>query len=265
MTRVSDILNYMRKVGTWVDWDRTVDGVIVGSADTEVTDAAIAWIPSYEALREAARMRCQLFITDEPTFYSHRGELEHAGEWPGAQEKKAFIEQCGLTILRNHDTWDNMPGVGIPWAWAAFLGIEGKPAACRPYLHVYAIPETTLGELARRIASRTAGIGEPTVQVAGDPAMQVSRVGIGTGCACDPRAYREMGAQAGIVCDDGTSYWAHIQWALDHRFGIIRVNHATSEEPGVAAMARHLAEQFPQVQFHHIPQGCRFRLVWGKA
>jgi len=235
--------------------------VIVGPADAAVTDAAVAWIASYDALRDAVRLKCQLFITHEPTFYSHRAELEHLPDWPGAQQKKEFIERSGLTILRNHDTWDNMPGIGIPWAWAKFLGIEGEPSASRPYLNVYAVPQTTLGELARRVASRTAAIGQPAVEVVGDPGMRVRQVGIGTGCAGDPRAYREMGAEAGIVCDDGSSYWSDIQWGADHGFGIIRVNHGTSEEPGVAQMARHLAEQFPQVQFHHIPQGCRFRLV----
>ncbi len=60
-----------------------------------------------------------------------------------------------------------------------------------------------------------------------------------------------------VVCDDGAPYWSSIPWAADHGFGIIRVNHATSEEPGVAAMSR----QFPEVNFHHIPQGARYRLV----
>jgi len=154
-----------------------------------------------------------------------------------------------------------MPEVGIPWSWAAFLGIQGEPVAVRPYLNVYAVPPTTLEALARRIAERTAQLGEPRVQVVGHPQMRVSRVGIGTGCGCEPRAYREMGADAGVVCDDGTAYWAQIQWAADQGFGVVRVNHGTSEEPGVAAMARHLAEQFPSVTFHHLPQGCRYRLV----
>lgn len=261
MTTVGDILDYQRQVGTWVDWERTVDGVIVGSADAEVRDAAVGWIPSYEALRKAVELGCQLFVTHEPTFYSHRNELEHLGAWPGAEEKNRFIEEGGLTILRNHDTWDFMPEVGIPWAWAAFLEMDGEPLETGYGLHVYAVEEMTLDALARRVARRTAAIGEPAVQMAGEPGLRVRKVGIGTGCGCDPVRYRRMGADAGIVCDDGTSYWSNIQWAVDNSFGIVRVNHGTSEEPGVAAMARHLAERFPEVNFHHIPQGCRFSLV----
>jgi len=261
MAKAQDILNYMREVGTWVNWEHTVDRVIVGSAEAEVQHAAVAWIPSREALKRAMELGCQLFVTHEPTLYSHTNELDSIDKWPGAPEKKKFIEDNGLTILRCHDTWDNMPDVGIPWSWAAFLGIEGQPSASRPYMNVYPVPATTLDELARRVAARTAVIGEPSVQVAGDPKLRVEHLGIGTGCACFPVAYREMGADAGIVCDDGTSYWQAIQWAVDQGFGIIRVNHGTSEEPGVAAMARHFAKKFPDVTFHHIPQGCRFRLV----
>ena len=261
MTRVQDLLDHMRSIGTWVDWENTVDQIIVGSGETEVTHAAVAWIPSYAALRRAIEMGCQLFITHEPTLYSHRGELEHMDRWPGAAEKRKFVEDSGLTILRNHDTWDRMPGVGILWSWARFLEIEGEPSAVSPFLNVYPIPETTLEELAQRVAARTALIGEPVVQVAGDAAMRVTHLGIGTGCASDPVHYREMGADAGILCDDGTSYWADIQWAQDHGFGVIRVNHGTSEEPGSAAMAPYFAEQFPEITFHHIPQGARYRLT----
>jgi len=261
MATAQDVLDHVRQVGTWVNWEQTVDRVIVGAPDVEVTNAAVAWISSREALAEAARLGCELFVTHEPTFYTHAHELDHLDEWPGAEEKRAWIERQGIAVLRCHDTWDNMPEVGIQWAWAEFLGLEGEPVESRPYLNVYAVPETTLEDLARRVAERTSAIGEPAVQVAGDPTMKITCVGVGTGCGCSPRAYREMGAQAGIVCDDGTAYWRDVQWALDEGFGIVRVNHATSEEPGVAAMARYLAGQFPDVKFHHIPQGARYRLV----
>jgi putative NIF3 family GTP cyclohydrolase 1 type 2 len=260
-TRVSDLLDYMRRTADWVDWDDTVDGVIVGSLDAEVSRAAVAWIPDSVSLRRAVEMGCELFITHEPTLYSHGGELEHAGEWPGAEEKRRYIEHSGLTVLRCHDTWDRMPEVGIPWAWAGFLELGEEPVESRPFLNVYRVDQTTLEELAQRVADRTTLLGEPRVQVAGDPALEVNRLGVGTGCFCDPRAYREMGADAGLVCDDGTAYWREIQWAVDHGFGIIRVNHGTSEEPGVRAMCEHFAEQFPGVTFRHLSQGCRFRLV----
>jgi len=264
MAKVRDILAYMQRVGTWVNWEQTVDRVIVGSPDADVKNAAVAWIASRDALQKAERLGCQLLITHEPTFYSHTKELDHLGEWPGAAEKKEFIEKSGLAVLRCHDTWDNMPEVGIPWSWAAFLNIKGKPSATRPYLNVWPVGKRTLGELAQRVAERTAGIGEPAVQVVGDLAMPVTHLGVGTGCACWPIAYREMGAQAGILCDDGSSYWRDIQWAADNGFGVIRVNHGTSEEPGVAAMAKHFSEKFAEVRFHHIPQGARFRLVSAK-
>ena len=261
MVRVQDIFDYMHRTATWVDWNNTVDGVIVGNAAAAVTQAGVAWIPSMDALREAVRMGCQLFMTHEPTLYSHKDELDHMAEWPGAEDKRRFIQDNGLTVLRNHDTWDGMPEVGIPWSWAAFLGLHGEPFARTRHLQVYPVSQMTLEELAVKVAERTALIGEPTVQMIGDPDQMVTRVGVGTGCGCSPLEYRRMGADAGIVCDDGTTYWQVIQWAADQDFGIVRVNHCTSEEPGVAAMAKHFSEQFPQVHFNHIRQGCRFRLM----
>ena len=109
MVKVQDFLDYIRSIGTWVDWDRTVDRLIVGSAQAEVRQAAVAWIPSLEALREAVRLGCQLFVTHEPTLYSHTEELGNMHKWPGADEKKRFIEENGLSVVRIHDTWDRMP------------------------------------------------------------------------------------------------------------------------------------------------------------
>jgi hypothetical protein len=42
---------------------------------------------------------------------------------------------------------------------------------------------------------------------------------------------------------------------------VIRVNHATSEEPGMMALAQYVNENLPGVTATHLPQGCRFRLV----
>jgi len=262
MTKAGDILAYQQQVGAWVDWDNTPDRIVVGSAEVQVTDAAVAWIATCEALREAASMGCQLFITHEPTFYVQDEELWGVDTWPeDAAAKKRFIEEQGLTVLRFHDTWDGMPEVGIPWAWAKFLGFENEPLAQTLHLQVRPVEEMTLEALARHVASRTSALGEPAVQVVGDPQMRVSKIGTGTGCYSNPEEYCRLGADAGILCDDGTSYWSNGLWGEDNSFGIVRVNHGTVEEPGVAALAPHLAEKFPDVTFHHIPQGCRFRFV----
>jgi len=239
----------------WVEEAGTVDRVIAGDPGREAKSAVVTWIASFDACRQAARKKADLLVTHEPTFWKHANEMEQVERDAFAREKLRFIEEAGLTILRIHDSWDRFPDIGIPFAWAEFLGLQGPPARVGPsrYQHRYDIEPVKAGEFARRVAERTAGIGEPMVQFIGDAGKIVSRIGIGTGCCCSPLVYEEMGCDLYVVCDDGSSYWRYIQRSVDAGAPVVRVHHGTSEEPGMVTLARYLSGQFPGVRFEHLP------------
>ena len=140
---------------------------------------------------------------------------------------------------------------------------QGAPAAvgARGYQHRYDIAPTPLDEFAARVAWRAAALGEPFVQVVGDGGQPVSRIGIGTGCGCDIRTFQAMGCDASIVCDDGSCYWSVIQRAADEGHPVIRVNHGTSEEPGMVTLTDYLNRHLPGLAAEHLPHGSSFRLV----
>jgi len=261
--KVRDILEHFLSRADWVKRDATVDRVIAGDPETDVDRCLVTWMPSFAAVRETVARGIPLLICHEPTFYNHTDDRPNEDSL--AQEKRAFIENHGLVIVRNHDCWDRWPGIGIPWAWAEFLGIEGEPASVseNKYQHAYDVASVSLGDFARRVAERCAAIGESRVQVTGDLDRSVSRIGLGTGCCCDLGVSRRMGCDASIVCDDGSCYWAGIQWAADGGHGVIRVNHGTSEEPGMVTLTRYINENLG-VQAELIPHGSTFRLVGGE-
>lgn len=268
--KASQILEAFLGVASWVDRETTVDRIIIGDPEREAQRVLVSWMSDFRAVRAAVERGCDLLVTHEPTFWTHRNEVPTIEGWdPGspqgriAAEKRKFIEDSGLVILRCHDVWDGMPEIGIPWSWARFLGLGDTPAVLGPgsYQQRYDIPPTTLEGLARRIAERTATIGEPAVQVVGDGDQTVSKVGIGTGCYCNPQRYQQMGCDVSIVCDDGNWYWESIQCAADAGHAIIRVNHGTSEEAGMVALAQYMRDSFAGLQVEHLPHGCCFRLV----
>ena len=115
------------------------------------------------------------------------------------------------------------------------------------------------------MAKRTAAIGESAVQVVGDGEQLVSRIGVGTGCGCDIRVFQEMGCDLSIVCDDGSCYWSVIQRAADEGHPVIRVNHGTSEEPGMVTLTQYINQRLPGLRAEHLPHGSTFRLVGGHA
>ena len=70
-----------------------------------------------------------------------------------------------------------------------------------------------------------------------------------------------MGCDLSIVCDDGSSYWHGLQLAEDAGHPVIRVNHGTSEEPGMVTLTQYVNDTFDGVTAEHLPHGCSFRLV----
>jgi putative NIF3 family GTP cyclohydrolase 1 type 2 len=264
------LLEHFRALATWQDPDTTVDRIIIGDPDRDVSQVGVTWMSTFAQVREAAARGLHLLITHEPTFWAHANELATVEDWPAdspkrrlADRKRAFIDEHQLTILRLHDSWDGIPELGIPWAWARHLGLGEAPAAVsrQSFQQRYDIPPTTLDHLARRVAAATAPFGEPAVQVVGPPDRPVSKVGIGTGCYCDITTFLDLGCDVSIVCDDSNWYWEGIQFAADGDHPIIRVNHGVSEEPGMIALARYLTDTFPGLTAHHLPHGSTFRLV----
>jgi len=256
-----NILEHFLSRADWVDRNNTVDRIIVGDPEAEIRSCLVTWMPGFDALREAVKRGVDLVICHEPTFWDHLDRDPRKN--PRSTEKLDFIEGNGIVIIRIHDSWDRWPEVGIPWAWARFLGLEGCPVeiGAKGYQHRYDIDLVMLDDFAAGIARRCASLGEPMVQVSGRPETMVSRIGIGTGCGCQIEAYLAMGCDCSVVCDDGGSYWSGIQMAKDLGHPVIRVNHGTSEEPGMVTLTRYVNEAMPEIRAVHLPHGAAFRLV----
>jgi putative NIF3 family GTP cyclohydrolase 1 type 2 len=265
-----NILNFFKSQAYWIDSAHTVDRIILGDPDKEIKRILVSWMSSIKAIEKSIAEGFDMLITHEPTFWVHAEELETIGKWDEgslkretAFNKKALIERSGLVVLRNHDVWDLMPKVGIPWAWAAFLGFGCEPAAMNKPTdhHRYDIAPVTVDELAVQIAEKTSSIGEPAIEVFGNGKAIVSKVGIGTGCGCDVEVFRALGCDISIVCDDGSIYWRDIQWAEEINHPVIRVNHSTSEEPGMITLTKYINDNLPGLYAEHIPYRTMMKVV----
>jgi len=260
--RAADVVEHFLSRAEWVDRAKTVDRVIAGDPAVDVERCVVTWMPSYDALRAALARDVRLVVCHEPTFWNHRDETPD--DDVQIQTKLAFIRDNELTVVRNHDAWDRWPEIGIPWAWARHLGLGPVPvdaSGVMGYQHRYDIEPVSLGAFARRVAAACAALGEGAVQVSGDLETRVGRIGVGTGCACLIDAFQKMGCDCSIVCDDGTCYWRDIERAKEQGHPVIRVNHGTSEEPGMVTLARYINENVDGLSAEHLPHGSVFRLV----
>lgn len=246
----------------WVDWGTTTDRFVAGDPDVEVRGVAVGWMSYSRALERAVELSCNLFITHEPTYFSAHDDEERIFRFPGVQAKRQWIEESGLTILRCHDLWDQLPGIGIPDAWAQYLGFD-NPIAGDGYYRLYDVRGHTARSIALQVASRTKALGQDAVELVGPPDVPVSRLALGTGAITPfPHFLDTYGAEVAICSDDGFTYWHGGALAIDLGVPVIVVNHAVSELHGMRLLAAHLADAFPEVPVHLIPQRCMYELVW---
>lgn len=274
--KAAAIAEHFHGTAPWLDRNQTVDRVIVGDPNRDVRSCLVTWISNSEACRAAIERGVDLLITHEPTFYGH-WDKPQPGEPPQIAKKREWLEKSNLVILRLHDTWDCYPGEGVPWAWARFLGLTGQPVKTGdmeppsqsvvkgmtrpPTMLRFDVAPTTAGEFVRKVAARTAELGEPAIQFVGDDSTRISRIGIGTGCICSPRIFMTMGCDCSVVCDDGTAYWSWIQLAQDEGHPVIRVNHGTAEEPGMRTLTEYINRTLPGLKAEYLPHKPAFRVV----
>jgi putative NIF3 family GTP cyclohydrolase 1 type 2 len=263
-----DLMNSLRDSSNYKP-QITVDTIIIGDAEKEIRTVLTTWICSMDAVQAAIDGGFDAIITHEPTFYFHRDEQENLASIEDASimkqtglRKKKLIEDSKLVVIRIHDSWDIRPYYGMADTWARILGF-GEPVAFASdgFQRRYDIEPIKLDDLAKRVASSTASLGEPLVQVIGDGGKIVSKVCFGPGYASTVQMGREMGCDVNIMCDDGSLFWMDIQCAVDMGYPIIRVNHGTSEEPGAAMIAKYINERLTGVQAIHFAHKPYYRMV----
>jgi len=248
--RACEVLEHFRSVGTWVNWERTCDQFLHGDPEAEVRGIATTWIASRRVVEQAAARGANLLIVHEPMDLPFRRPDPSVEEQ--VRRKRALLDELGLVVLRCHDTWDRMPEVGIPDAWASWLGLPTEPRPVESFYRICLLGDVTVEEAARRVLERVRELGQDTVLIFGDRRKQVSRMAVGTGAITDVLAMHALDADILLVTDDGINSWTSALWAADLGIPLLVVNHCTAEKPGMMAMAGYLREQYPGLPVEYI-------------
>ena len=265
-----EIRNFFVDNSDFIDQINTVDRIIIGNPNKEIKSVLCTLYSDFDAIKYAVKNKFDMVITHEPTFWVHANELDVINSWDkdtikskNAMLKKKYIDESGLVILRIHDVWDKIPKIGMLASWIKFLGFEKLP--CNIIEHglrcTLKIKPIKLDDLAKLVALSTAKIGEPYAHVFGDGNKLISNIGLTIGCGATLWDFTEIGCDVSIVADDGTTYWSDIKYSKDINHSVIYVNHGTSEEPGMASMAKYLEESLPELKVEHLPNKCGLRIV----
>ena len=147
-----DIHNHLRERGDWVNWEQTTDTFKAGDENKPVETVAVAWKPTWDALREAHSRGADLFVGHESicvNAVNGSPEPEVVFALESEAPKFEWLAESGMTVYRCHDVWDRFPEFGIRDAWPRGLELGGEILGDPyPYL-VTRIEPRRLGELAR--------------------------------------------------------------------------------------------------------------------
>jgi putative NIF3 family GTP cyclohydrolase 1 type 2 len=280
--KTKEILDHFKNVGTWVNWDKSVDQLLFGDLEMDISGIAVSWMPTFSNLEKALEEECNVFVTHEALFAAkidNNGNIidcpitkdRHARWIAGKRKlekddiwikKREWLEDKNITVIRCHDFWDSYPEIGVHGAWAKWLGYTKPPIKVDNYYELHEIQEKTLGELCRDVLEKIKPLGQDSLQVIGDLNKRITKIALGTGAASNYRDMYEFGGEAIILTDDGTLLWESGQWSKDTKVPLIIVNHSLSEEPGMRTLAEYLKTAFPDIHVVQIPVGCIYKSIF---
>jgi len=231
---------------------QTVDGLLFGDPDAEVTGIVTAFMPSQRVLEEAHAAGANLVVAHEGPFFSHHAAFAQSLEDdPVWRAKKHFILETGLALYRLHDHVHRYNPDGIEEGLLEALDWSRHVVRRLPAAAILEREATTVRAVAEELKTR---LGLPAVRVAGDPDAPCRRIGLfvgnrGGGANAIPLFERERLDLA--VCGEGPE-WEAPEYARDaarqgRTRAVIMIGHAESESPGMRLVARRLAAAFPSI------------------
>ncbi len=247
----------------WVDDpSKSVDTFKAGNPETEVRELAVAWKAHMGTLVEATEAGCNVFVCHEPLYCDHHDVDESFFRFEAVQQKRDWLEERGMVVMRCHDVWDFVQEIGIIDSWAAALGLSNPLPESTPVYKVYDVAGRSAGDVAAQIAEGVSELGGEWVQLLGSEETPVTRLAIGVGAGTPFQLFVEkLEADMAVCTDDGYTFWREGALAMDMGVPLVVVNHCVAEDAGMRNLALHLEETFPGIPVHFFPQAGTAKLV----
>jgi putative NIF3 family GTP cyclohydrolase 1 type 2 len=238
--------------------EQTVDTLKCGDPSMPVTGIVTTFMPTQHVLEEALERKANLVIAHEGLFFAHHDEAGEARGGEVYRAKKQFLEESGIAVFRFHDYPHRYKpdaiteGLIRELEWGAYVR-KHEPAAS-----LLELPRATLRDIVRYVKEK---LDIPHVRYMGDPDMLLTRVGVLVGYrggAATAVTLFEQEQVELMIYGEGPE-WETPEYVRDaiqqgRRRALIVLGHAESEEPGMKALARNLAWQYPGLPVHHIRQ-----------
>jgi len=233
----------------------SVDTVIVGRWNQEVTGIATTFMATFDVIKRAQRQGLNLVLTHEPTFYNHLDDLDvYGNQDPVVLEKLRFIQEHNMVVFRYHDLPHQANVDMINAGFAEQLGWQDLNIGN----WTFRSPFKTLAELVGFLNNH---FKSNTIRVVGNSSMPISSIGIRLGAAGRHSQVQKYNQdQLDVLIIGEAREWETIEYVRDAleaggNTALIVLGHADSEEPGMEYVANWLKKLIPEVPVRFVPAG----------
>jgi putative NIF3 family GTP cyclohydrolase 1 type 2 len=260
---VREVIETVLAVNGEATFERTVDQLIEGNWDYQVTGVVTTFMATVDVIRQTLALGDNLIITHEPIYFTGMDRLDWLKDNPVYQKKKALIDDNRVSIWRYHDHMHKgnedliYKGLLKDLGWIDYLDTEF------PEPHCYTIPPTLLTDL---VGFFKKTLGMNVIRVVGDLNARCHRVGILVGGGSLGLGREEMPARLmndeqldTMVCGEITEWtlsaYVRDAAALGFNKAMIIVGHERTEEPGMKDMAEWLRPLLGGIPVHFVDAG----------
>lgn len=255
--KITEIVKMMEAYHiSYVEQEKTCDGIIYGDAEKECTGVVTTCCPTAAVIKKAAKIGYNFIICHEPTFFSGWDTTDWLENNQIYAAKKALLDETGIVIYRNHDHLHSDKPDGIFTGVIKKLGWDSYKVGDGFFPDSgYIIPEATVEEVARHLCSVLHIDG---ARIIGDPQMKVKKVTLSAhylGNDWDMLGIESIDRNdyeliiPGEIIDWTIGEYVQDSITLGKKRALLNVGHFNWEEPGM----EYMAEWLPGVIGHSVP------------
>lgn len=250
-----EIMNSIFEFSTGYIAPNTCDCLKIGNPEAEVTKIAVSMFATPDVVREAKERGAELLIVHEPSFYDH---FDVKADEKIQNEKRAFIENAGLTLYRYHDhphyTIPDIIDVGV--VKALDLDADIKYLDYQDLVKFTMHTPITAVQLAKLIEEK---LGIKHVRICGTRDIPSSKISLM--CGTPGGVFEELQSDdceiliTGEACEWMLGEYARDAHQLGHNKTLLIIGHIGSERDGMKYTAQLLRNMYPQIETFYIECG----------
>ncbi|WP_208586565.1 Nif3-like dinuclear metal center hexameric protein [Gracilibacillus suaedae] len=235
--------------------ENSVDMLIAGDDTKIVNKVAVAFMPTYEVIKQAIASGANLLICHEGAFYSH-DDNKVATVTDVYQQKVKLIQESGIVIWRLHDYIHRYQPDGIMQGMIKALNWDSYVKQHHTEYTLFDLPIQSLQQVTEHIKSQ---LQLDRLQYVGDLSQNITKVAIlvgfrGGGINTIPALENDADV---VVYGEGpeweTPEFTRDALAMGKNKAAIILGHLESEEPGMLFLSEYLSTIYPIIPVEFIP------------